>query len=81
MYELMRSFFEFRILFLGHHYSILNCYPSPSASILKGRIKIDYLIKSHVHWKFFIETFKNYSKSYCTLYKYPYIGFALVLTK
>ena len=22
---------------------------------LEGRIKIDYLVKSHVHWKFFVE--------------------------
>ena len=26
-----------------------NCFPSPPASILKGRIKTDYLIKSHLH--------------------------------
>ena len=44
----------FSILIASHH--------SGMASILKGYIKIDYLIKSHVHWEFFVEVlFKHYS--------------------
>ena len=33
----------------------INCFPSPHASIFKCHIKIDYLIKSHMHWQFFVE--------------------------
>ena len=30
--------------------------PSLVVSILEGRIKIDYLVKSYMHWQFFEET-------------------------
>ena len=42
-----------KIHLLGHH-QYINCFPSPPASLLKGRIKIDYLIKSHLHQQFFV---------------------------
>ena len=49
--------------YLGHQ-QYINCSLSPPTSILKGYIKIDYLIKSQVHWKFFVEiSSKHYSDS------------------
>ena len=35
--------------------SIINCLPSLPASILKSHIKIKYLTKSHMYWKFFVQ--------------------------
>ena len=37
---------------LGHHYYI-NCSLSLPASILEGRIKINYLVKNRVDWQLF----------------------------
>ena len=46
-------------LLLGHH-QYINCFQSLPTSIMKSRIKIDYLIKSHMNKQFLVESYFNH---------------------